>query len=219
MSIIADNINNIKSELKNYQGRLIAVSKYVTAQEMIDAYNAGIKDFAESKAIDALEKINTLPREMKKDCTWHFIGHLQSNKVKKVVGNFEFIHSVDSLKLAKAVSDFAKEKELTQKILLQVNISDEETKFGFSSEELLQAFPEIIKLENIRIEGLMTMAPFTSGDAYLASLFRQVKELKEKLECNFGLSLKELSMGMSNDYLIAAKEGSTMVRVGTKIFK
>ncbi|MDD3419994.1 MAG: YggS family pyridoxal phosphate-dependent enzyme [Candidatus Gastranaerophilales bacterium] len=219
MSMIADNIKNIRDELNGYQGRIIAVSKYVDAQDMVQAYEAGIRDFAESKAQDALVKIESLPKDMEKDCTWHFIGHLQTNKVKKVVGNFEYIHSVDSLKLAETISVFAKEKGLTQKILLQVNIADEETKFGFSSKELFEALPKIIKLENIQVEGLMTMAPYTGDDAYLASLFHQVKELKEKLECNFGLSLKELSMGMSNDYVIAAKEGSTMLRVGTKIFK
>jgi pyridoxal phosphate enzyme (YggS family) len=219
MSTIADNINNIRDELKGYEGRIIAVSKYVTAQDMVEAYQAGIRDFAESKAIDALEKINSLPEDMKKDCTWHFIGHLQTNKVKKVVGNFEFIHSVDSLKLAKTISEFAKEKGLTQKILLQVNIADEETKFGFSSEELFAGFADVIKLENISVEGLMTMAPYTGDESYLASLFKGVKELKNKLECSSGYSLKELSMGMSNDYFIAAKEGSTMIRVGTKIFK
>jgi len=219
MSVIADNIKNIRDELSDYEGRVIAVSKYVDGQKMLEAYNAGVRDFAESKAQDALAKINILPNEMKKDCIWHFIGHLQTNKVKKVVGNFDYIHSVDSLKVAEAINDLAKEKGLIQKILLQVNIADEDTKFGFSSGELFEVLPEIIKLENVSIEGLMTMAPYSSDEVYLASLFAEVRGLREKLECDFGLSIKELSMGMSNDYKVAAKEGSTMVRVGTKIFK
>lgn len=219
MSSIADNIKNIRDELSGYEGRIIAVSKYVESQDMIDAYNAGLKDFAESKAQDALAKIETLPDEMKKDCVWHFIGHLQTNKVKKVVGNFEYIHSVDSLKLAGVINDLAKEKGLTQKVLLQVNIAGEDTKFGFSSEELFKVFPEISRLENISVEGLMVMAPYSGDEAFLASVFLGVRGLKEKLECTFGVSLKELSMGMSNDYFIAAKEGATMVRIGTKIFK
>ncbi len=219
MSIIADNIKNIRDELSGYEGRVIAVSKYVSTQEMIEAYNAGVKDFAESKAQDALVKIESLPDEMKKDCIWHFIGHLQTNKVKKIIGNFNYIHSVDSLKLARSINDLAKEKDLVQKVLLQVNIADEDTKFGFSSDGLFEVFPDVIKLENISVEGLMTMAPYLEDERYLSSLFAKVRDLKEKLECTFGLSLKELSMGMSNDYLIAAKEGSTMVRIGTKIFK
>lgn len=219
MSSIADNIKNIRDELSGYKGRVIAVSKYVSVQDMQEAYDAGLRDFAESKAQDALAKIDSLRDDIKEDCIWHFIGHLQTNKVKKVVGNFDFIHSVDSLKLVRVINDLASEKGLVQKILLQVNIADEESKFGFSSEELFEVFPEIIKLENISVEGLMMMAPFCGDEAYLLSLFRGVKMLKEKLEGAFGLSLIELSMGMSNDYLLAAKEGSTMVRIGTKIFK
>lgn len=219
MSIIADNVRNIRDELSGFEGRVIAVSKYVKGQDMIEAYDAGVRDFAESKAQDALAKIETLPEEMKKNCTWHFIGHLQTNKVKKVVGDFEYIHSVDSLKLAEIVNNTAKEKGLIQKILLQVSITGEETKFGFSPKELFEVFPEIIKLENISVEGLMTMAPYTGDEAFLVSVFAGMRDLKEKLECTFGLSLKELSMGMSNDYIVAAKEGSTMLRIGTKIFK
>lgn len=219
MSSIADNIKNIRDELSGYEGRVIAVSKYVGSQDMIDAYDAGVRDFAESKAQDALAKIEFLPDEMKKDCIWHFIGHLQTNKVKKVVGNFEYIHSVDSLKLATFINDLAKEKGLTQKILLQVNIAGEDTKCGFSSGELFGVFPEIIKLKNISVEGLMAMAPYLRDEAFIASVFSGVRHLKEKLECTFGLSLKELSMGMSNDYIIASKEGTTMIRIGTKIFK
>lgn len=219
MSIIADNIKQIRDELSGYEGRIIAVSKYVDVQKMQDAYDAGVRDFAESKAIDALTKIESLPSEVKENSTWHFIGHLQTNKVKKVVGNFDYIHSVDSLKLANVVNDLAKDRGLTQKILLQVNISGEETKGGFTPNELLEIFPEIIKLENIAVEGLMTMAPYLDNEEILASLFREMKTLKQKLECNFNFEIKELSMGMSNDYKVAIKEGSTMVRIGTKIFK
>lgn len=219
MGIIADNIRDIRDELSSYEGRVIAVSKYVATQDMLGAYQAGIRDFAESKAQDALSKMTDLDEEMKSSCIWHFIGHLQTNKVKKVVGNFDYIHSIDSLKLAKEVNSVAKEGGLIQKILLQVNIADENTKFGFSSKEVFEVFPEIIKLENISVEGLMTMAPYSDDEVYLASLFREVRILKEKLESNFGVSIKELSMGMSNDYKIAAREGSTMVRIGTKIFK
>jgi len=218
MSIIADNIKQIRDELSSYEGRIIAVSKYVNAQKMHEAYEAGIRDFAESKAQEAITKIDTLPKEVKANCTWHFIGHLQTNKVKKVIGYFDYIHSVDSFKLAQVINDLANEKGLTQKILLQVNIADEETKFGFSSEELFEVFPKIAKLENISVEGLMMMAPYLYDEASLASLFGKMRTLKEKFERDLKFTIKELSMGMSNDYKVAIKEGSTMVRVGTKIF-
>ncbi|MEI8377778.1 MAG: YggS family pyridoxal phosphate-dependent enzyme [bacterium] len=219
MSIIADNVKRIRDELSGYEGRIIAVSKYVEASKMQEAYEAGIKDFAESKAQDAPVKIESLPKEVQNNCTWHFIGHLQTNKAKKVVGSFDYIHSIDSLKLATIVNDLAKERGLTQKILLQVNIADEEAKFGFSSKELFEVFPEIIKLKNISVEGLMMMAPYLDDEATLTSFFRQMKTLKQKLECDFNFAIKELSMGMSNDYKVATQEGSTMIRVGTKIFK
>ena len=219
MSTIADNIKQIRDELSGYKGRIIAVSKYVAAQKMHEAYEAGVRDFAESKVKDALAKIETLPKEIRDNCIWHFIGHLQTNKAKNVIGNFDYIHSVDSLKLAQVINDLAKDRGLTQKILLQVNISDEETKFGFSSKELFEVFPEIFKLENISVEGLMMMAPYLSDEATLTSLFREMKTLKSKLECGFSFTLKELSMGMSNDYKVAIQESSTMVRIGTKIFK
>ncbi len=219
MSTIADNIKQIRDELGGYEGRIIAVSKYVTAQKMHEAYEAGVRDFAESKVKDALTKIETLPKEIRDNCIWHFIGHLQTNKVKNVIGNFDYIHSVDSLKLAQIINDLAKDRGLIQKILLQVNISDEETKFGFSSKELFEVFPEIFKLENISVEGLMMMAPYLNDETTLTSLFREMKTLKYKLECDFSFTLKELSMGMSNDYKVAIQESSTMVRIGTKIFK
>lgn len=219
MSMIADNIKQLRDELSDYAGRIIAVSKYVDASKMQEAYEAGIRDFAESKAQESLAKIDTLPEVVKSNCIWHFIGHLQANKVKKVVGNFDYIHSVDSFKLAQIINDLAKAKGLTQKILLQVNIADEETKFGFSSEELFKVFPEIAKLENISVEGLMMMAPYLDDEVILTSLFREMRTLKEKFKCDFNFTIKELSMGMSNDYKTALKEGSTMVRIGTKIFK
>ena len=214
MSIVADNIRNIREELSDYQGRVIAVSKYVSKEDMLEAYDTGIRDFAESKTQDALAKMNNLPEGMKNDCVWHFIGHLQTNKAKKVVGEFDYIHSVDSLKLVKVVNDLAEEKGLVQKILLQVNIADEDTKFGFSSEELFKVFPEIVSLKNIKIEGLMMMAPYSNDEVYLTALFAKLKKLKEKLECVFGLSIKELSMGMSNDFKIAINYGATKVRLG-----
>jgi len=219
MSSIADNITQINNELGKYSCRIIAVSKYVGIEKIQQAYDAGIRDFAESKAQDALVKMESLSDEVKNDISWHFIGHLQSNKAKKIVGNFDYIHSVDSLKLAELINDLAKDKGFVQKILLQVNIADETTKFGFMPEELIKVFHEIISLKNISVEGLMMMAPYLENKDELGSLFSALREFGRKLECEFGFAVKEFSMGMSNDYKVAVKEGSTMVRIGTKIFK
>lgn len=213
------NIKNLKVELASYSGKIIAVTKYVNASQIEKAYLAGIRDFGESKAIESLEKINSLSNEIKNNSTWHFIGHLQSNKAKYVVGNFDYIHSVDSLKLAKVLDNLAKEKEILQKILIQVNVSQEKTKFGCNETELFGLFGEIIKLKNLKVEGLMTMAPFMAEDSEIIQFFRCTRLLKEKLENNFSYTIKELSMGMSNDYSLAIQEGASMIRVGTKIFK
>ena len=214
MSSVKENIGKIKSEISSTHAKLIAVSKYVSIDKIKEAYEAGIRDFAESKTVDALEKIEILP----KDIRWHFIGHLQTNKVKKVVGNFELIHSVDSYRLASSISVFAKNHELTQKILLQVNLAQEEQKSGFSLQGLEENFAQIIMLENIEVEGLMMMAPYTNDEVYLAELFEEMSNLKKELSLKYSYELKELSMGMSNDYLIAAKAGATMIRIGSKIF-
>ena len=214
MSSVRENIEKIKSEISSTNAKLIAVSKYVSIDKIKEAYEAGIRDFAESKANDALEKIEILP----KDIRWHFIGHLQTNKVKKVTGNFELIHSVDSYRLASSISAFAKNHDLVQKILLQVNLAQEEQKSGFSKQELEEDFAQIITLDNIHVEGLMMMAPYTDDKAYLGRLFEDMSNLKKDLSSKHSYELKELSMGMSNDYPLAVKAGETMIRIGSKIF-
>ena len=209
MSSVRENIEKIKSEISSTNAKLIAVSKYVSIDKIKEAYEAGIRDFAESKANDALEKIEILP----KDIRWHFIGHLQTNKVKKVTGNFELIHSVDSYRLA-----FAKNHDLVQNVLLQVNLAQEEQKSGFSKQELEEDFAQIITLDNIHVEGLMMMAPYTDDKVYLGRLFEDMSNLKKDLSSKHSYELKELSMGMSNDYPLAVKAGATMIRIGSKIF-
>lgn len=214
MSSVRENIEKIKSEISSTNAKLIAVSKYVSIDKIKEAYEAGIRDFAESKANDALEKIEILP----KDIRWHFIGHLQTNKVKKVTGNFELIHSVDSYRLASSISAFAKNHDLVQKILLQVNLAQEEQKSGFSKQELEEDFAQIIALDNIHVEGLMMMAPYTDDKVYLGRLFEDMSNLRKELSSKHSYELKELSMGMSNDYPLAVKSGATMIRIGSKIF-
>lgn len=215
---IKQNLLQIQEEIAPYKPNIIAVTKYFDENAIIAAYNAGIKDFAESRAVEAIAKINNLPDEIKQNSHFHFIGHLQTNKVKKVVNHFDFIHSVDSLKLAQVISEEAYKINKTQNILLELNNAGEEQKFGFSKSELMKSFPGIIKLPNIKVLGLMNMAPLNAGEKEIETLFTDVKETQETLNKMFNCNMLEISMGMSQDYKIAARCGSTMLRVGRKLF-
>lgn len=215
---VRQNLLRIQEEIAPYTPNIIAVTKYFDESAMIDAYNAGLRNFAESRVIEAIEKINNLPAGVKNNSKFHFIGHLQTNKVKKVIGHFDYIHSVDSYKLAKVISDEACHAEKVQKILLQVNNANEEQKFGFSKDEIFEVFNSIRELPNIQICGLMNMAPLGATDEELNYLFEDILQIKLKLEKEFNYKLKELSMGMSQDYKIAVKHGATMLRIGRKLF-
>lgn len=212
------NLLQIQEDIAPYKPNIIAVTKYFDENAMVEAYNAGMRDFAESRAIEAVEKINNLPTEIRNNSNFHFIGHLQTNKVKKVVQNFDYIHSVDSLKLAKAISDEAQAIGKVQKILLQVNNANEEQKFGFSKEEIFEEFPKIKALPSIEVAGIMNMAPLGASEEELNKLFGDVYNIKKELEKEFNCELKELSMGMSQDYKVAVRHGSTMLRIGRKLF-
>ena len=212
------NLLQIQEDIAPYKPNIIAVTKYFDENAMVEAYNAGMRDFAESRAIEAVEKINNLPTEIRNNSNFHFIGHLQTNKVKKVVQNFDYIHSVDSLKLAKAISDEAQAIGKVQKILLQVNNANEEQKFGFSKEEIFEEFSKIKALSSIEIVGIMNMAPLGASEDELDRLFGDVFNIKKELEKEFSCELKELSMGMSQDYKVAVRHGSTMLRIGRKLF-
>lgn len=215
---VRQNLLRIQEEIAPYTPNIIAVTKYFDESAMIDAYNAGLRNFAESRVIEAIEKINNLPADVKNNSKFHFIGHLQTNKVKKVIGHFDYIHSVDSYKLAKVISDEACHAEKVQKFLLQVNNANEEQKFGFSKDEIFEFFNSIKELPNIEICGLMNMAPLGATDEELNYLFEDILQIKLKLEKEFNYKLKELSMGMSQDYKIAVKHGATMLRIGRKLF-
>lgn len=217
MNKIEYNLSELRKEIVPYKPIIIAVTKYFGADKLIEAYNDGLRDFAENRVQDALEKFGSLPEEIKQNSRFHLIGHLQSNKVKKAVGNFDLIHSIDSLKLAEAVSKEALQKGIVQKILLQVNNANEEAKSGFAVDDLKKAFPEIIALKGIKVEGLMNIAPIAS-ESELRVLFQGMLDLKQELEKDFAYELKELSMGMSSDYKIAIEYGSTMIRIGRKLF-
>ena len=215
---IKQNLLQIQEEIAPFKPNIIAVTKYFDENAIIAAYNAGIRDFAESRAVEAIAKINNLPEEIKQNSRFHFIGHLQTNKVKKVVNHFDFIHSVDSYKIAEAISQEASKINKTQNILLELNNAGEEQKFGFSKSELMKSFPEIIKLPNIKVLGLMNMAPLNAGEKEIETLFTDVKETQGTLNKMFNCNMLEISMGMSQDYKIAARCGSTMLRVGRKLF-
>jgi len=205
-NMIKDNIKCILKELKN--SKLIAVSKTKPASDIMEAYEAGIRDFGENHVQEILEKKDKLPNDIR----WHMIGHLQTNKVKDIVDKVYLIHSVDSVKLSKEIDKQAKKKDLLVNILLEVNIALEESKYGFKAEELDDAINEISLLSNVCIKGLMCVAPYTPAPEDNRKYFKKMNELKNKY------NLDILSMGMSNDYKVADEEGSTYVRVGTKIF-
>lgn len=215
---VKENLLQIQEEIAPYKPNIIAVTKYFDETAVINAYNAGLRDFAESRVIEAITKINNLPADVRNNSRFHFIGHLQTNKVKKAVANFDYIHSVDSYKLAKAISDEAQNTGKVQNILLQVNNADEVQKFGFSKQEIFDIFISIKSLPNINIAGLMNMAPLGAPEDELNRLFEEVAQIRNKLETDLNCSLKELSMGMSQDYKIAVKHGATMLRIGRKLF-
>ena len=195
---------------------LIAVSKTKPYTAIEEALPSGVLDYGENKVQELTEKYEILP----KDIRWHMIGHLQRNKVKYLVGKVELIHSVDSLRLANQIeTEFAKKNEIAN-ILIEVNMANEESKFGITSETTEQLVREISKLEHVRIKGLMTIAPYTDNPETNREYFRNMKKLSVDItEKNIdNVYVNILSMGMTNDYEVAIEEGATMVRVGTGIF-
>ena len=215
---VKENLSVIQEEIAPYKPNIIAVTKYFDEIAIKEAYQAGLRDFAESRAIEAIDKLGRLPKEIQDNSTFHFIGHLQSNKVKKVVEHFDLIHSIDTLKIAGLVSEAARNLGKVQRVLLQLNISGEVQKSGFSKEELMEVFPEILKLEGVKVEGLMSMTPLGADDYTLRYLFETVASVKSELEAKYNCKMSELSMGMSQDYAIAAQSGATMLRIGRKLF-
>lgn len=217
--LIRRNFLQIQEEIAPYSLNIIAVTKYFDERAMEAAYKAGLRNFGESRAVEAVEKIRQLPDEVRNNSKFHFIGHLQTNKVKKVVGVFDLIHSVDSLKLAEVISDEALKYGKVQDILLQLNNAGEEQKFGYSKEALFEDFPKITALKGVKVKGIMNMAPLGADEKTLETLFTNVVSVRDELQNKFGCELKDISMGMSQDYKIAARCGSTMLRIGRKLFQ
>lgn len=193
---------------------LIGVSKYQPISAIREAYLAGLMNFGENKAQELKDKF----AEFKEPVHWHFIGHLQTNKVKYVIEPAEYIHSVDSLKLAREIDKRAAKINKIQKVLLEIKTSDESTKFGLDNESDIFELVEFISgSNNLQLHGLMTMAPFTDDERAVRKSFSSLRILKDKLN-NQGVNLRHLSMGMSDDWQYAVEEGATMLRIGTAIF-
>ncbi|MHA6530277.1 YggS family pyridoxal phosphate-dependent enzyme [Paenibacillus sp. BAC0078] len=193
--------------------KVIAVTKYVSLETVSAVLDAGLEDIAESRWQDAEHKWNALGHKG----TWHFIGHLQTNKVKDVIGKFQYIHSLDRLSLARELHKKAEALGLTVNVFLQVNISGEDTKFGLPPEAVPGFLREISGLDRIKVVGLMTMAPYEAEPEETRPVFRGLRELRDELNL-LALTpepIQELSMGMSNDFEVAIQEGATQVRLGT----
>ena len=195
---------------------LVAVSKTKPVAILQEAYDLGVRVFGENKVQEIREKYEVLP----KDIEWHMIGHLQTNKVKYIVDKVRLIHSVDSLRLAEVIEKEAEKHNRVVDILLEVNVAEEESKFGLKMPEVIPMAEKVVQLPHIRLRGLMTIAPFVENPeknrAIFANLHDLYVDIKEKNIDNGTVSI--LSMGMTNDYEVAVEEGATMVRVGTGIF-
>lgn len=206
----------IKSGRKPEDITLVAVTKTRNIDEMKTVQEFGCLDFGENKVQELERKYD----EFDDQINWHLIGHLQRNKVKFIIDKVKLIHSVDSLRLVKAIDKEAKKNDLVANILLQVNIAKEDTKFGLDVSEVIPLLKEIASYKYIKVQGLMAMAPYTENPEENRQYFKQLKNLSVDINSQKidNICIKELSMGMTNDYIVAIEEGSTIVRVGTGIF-
>ncbi len=195
---------------------LIAVSKTKPISELMEAYEAGARDFGENYVQELVDKIPQMPSDVR----WHMIGHLQRNKVKYIVGKVSLIHSVDSLRLAEEISKESVKQGVVSDILLEVNVAGEESKWGGSLEETIELVKTAAKLPNIKINGLMTVAPYVDDSEENRQVFVKLKKLSVDIneQSIDNVIMNTLSMGMTGDYMVAAQEGATLLRVGTGIF-
>lgn len=223
--MLKDNLKQVEENIekaceragrKREEVTLIAVSKTKPVPMLEEIYEEGIRTFGENKVQELVEKYDEMPKDIK----WHMIGHLQRNKVKYIVDKVALIHSVDSYRLAEEINVQAKKHGVIVPILIEVNVAEEDSKFGVKLNETMQLAEEISLLENVRIEGLMTIAPFVENAEDNRMYFRQLKQLSVDIDAKNidNVHMKILSMGMTGDYTVAIEEGATMVRVGTGIF-
>ena len=224
MASIADNLAAVRARIQAAAARagrniadiqLIAVSKTILPEIRREAIAEGVTVFGESRIQEAKAKIPELPGKLQ----WHFIGHLQTNKARDAVELFHTIQSVDSVRLARELDKHAGLAARMLPVLLECNVSGESTKFGFKPDEVAAALPELNALPRLEIHGLMTMAPFFEDPQEARPTFRTLRELRDRLQQQYGIPLPSLSMGMTHDFEVAIEEGATMVRIGTAIFR
>ena len=209
---VKNQISIINDEVKD-KAELVVVSKTRSLEQIIEAYDQGHKKFGENRVQEIVEKYNNLP----KDIEWHMIGHLQKNKVKHISKFISLIHSLDRLSLAKEIDKNARKDNRSINCLIQIKISKDETKYGLNPKEIDSFYRELKEFKNLNIVGLMAMATFTKDQILIAEEFKEMKNLFLKMK-SINSSFKILSIGMSDDYLIAINNGSNMIRVGSKIF-
>jgi PLP dependent protein len=223
MSSVGDNLVRVREQISTAAAKsgrtpndveLVAITKTHPAESVREAIEAGQILFGESRVQEARAKIPELPS----NCRWHFVGHLQKNKIRHALALFEMFHGIDSLALAQDLNRIAEEEGLYPRILLEVNVAGEGSKFGFASDALGEQTEALLALPRLSIEGLMCIPPLAMESEDSRKFFVQVRELRDSLEKEFSLKLPQLSMGMTNDYSIAVEEGATLVRVGTAIF-
>lgn len=211
---LAGRLANIRSKLPSTV-KLIAVTKQIPVVVMQAAYDLGVRDFAENRIQEAAAKQAELQWP---DVTWHLIGHLQTNKASKALELFDWIHSLDSLKLAQRLNQLAAEQNVKPNCCLQVKLAPDLNKSGWAASELLSALPELMACQHLQIAGLMTIPPYGLSDAETLAIFEQARELAQQIQQQSGLCLPELSMGMSDDYELAIQAGATMIRLGRTLF-
>lgn len=198
--------------------KVIAVTKGFWVEEIRSAWDFGFRHFGENRVKEFLQKEQQLSHEPAQNCQWHMIGHLQSNKVRKIVDEFFMVHSVDRSSLIKEFKKRLRPFDGRQRILMQVNVSGEESKHGVPPESAPELMGEILESKYLEVEGLMTMAPFTDDKDVLRQTFADCRKLRDELETQFSVDLPELSMGMTNDYKQAIQEGATILRLGRALF-
>src|SRR5438128_12626847 len=223
MVSVADNLARVREQLAEAAAKngrdpgeieLVAITKTHPAEKVREAIEAGQTLFGESRVQEARVKIPELPSNLR----WHFVGHLQKNKIRHALPLFELIHSVDSLALAQDMNRISEEEGLHPRVLLEINVAGEGSKFGFSPDKLREQMEELLALPRLSILGLMTIPPLAEEAEASRKYFVQLRELRDRLQTEFRVDLAQLSMGMTQDFPVAIEEGATLVRVGTAIF-
>ena len=223
MNSIAENLERVREQIAQAAARagrvaeeieLVAITKTHPAEKVREAIEAGQTLFGESRVQEARAKIPELPSNLR----WHFVGHLQKNKIRHALPLFEMIHSVDSLDVAQDINRIAGEQGMHPRVLLEVNVAGEGSKFGFSPDKLRDQMEELLALPRLSILGLMTIPPLAENAEASRKYFVHLRELRDRLQTEFHVDLAQLSMGMTEDFAVAVEEGATRVRVGTAIF-